>query len=221
MRAVFFDAVGTVIFPAVPATQVYAAAAERHGLTADPATLGSRVWGQFRVEEERDRDLNWLTSEARERERWRNIVYATLDGATDELFEELYQHFARPAAWIVTPTAAECIARLHANGVPMGMGSNYDSRLEAVVNGTTALRPLGERLVISSQVGVRKPGRGFFDHVIQSAGCAACDILFVGDDLENDFEGATAAGLRAVLLDEHGRHPHVNSRVRSLSEVVL
>jgi putative hydrolase of the HAD superfamily len=221
VRAVFFDAVGTVILPAVPATQVYATAAERHGLTTDPATLGSRLWGQFRAEEAHDRELNWVTSEARERERWRNIVFAAIDGATDDLFEELYQHFARPAAWIVTPTAAECIARLHANGVPVGMGSNYDSRLASVVNGTSALRPLGERLVISSQVGVRKPGRGFFEHVIQTAGCAPSDILFVGDDLQNDFDGATAAGLRAVLLDEHGKHPHVNPRVRSLSEVVL
>ncbi len=216
MQAVFFDAVGTVIFPAVPAAQVYAAAAVRHGLVADPAIVGPRLWAQFRVEESQDRELNWGTSEARERARWQNIVYAAVDGATDDLFDELYQHFAKPSAWTVPPVAADCIARLVASGVRVGMGSNYDSRLTSVVSGTPALQPLAERLVISSLVGTRKPGGAFFAEVVRVAGCDPSQITFVGDDVENDFEGATAAGLRAVLLDERGKHEHITPRVRSL-----
>ena len=216
MRTVFFDAVGTVIFPAVPAAEVYANAAKRHGLPADPAAIGPRLWAQFRVEETRDRESGWLTSEAREQERWRNIVFAAIDDATEELFLELYHHFAQPSAWAVPPAAADCIARLHSSKIRVGMGSNYDSRLTSVVNGTPALCPLADRLVISSLVGTRKPGAAFFDSVVLSAGCDAGDILFVGDDLENDYEGATAAGMRAVLLDEKGRYGQVRERVRSL-----
>ncbi len=219
MPAVFFDAVGTVIFPAVPAAEVYANAARRHGLPADPAVIGPRLWAQFRAEEVRDRERSWVTSEARERERWRNIVFAAIDGATDELFDELYHHFAKPSAWTVPPAAAECIARFVSQGVRVGMGSNYDSRLVSVVNGTPALQPLAERLVISSLVGTRKPGGAFFNAVVQVAGCEPADILFVGDDVENDFEGATAAGFRAVLLDEKGTHEHVARRVRSLADL--
>lgn len=217
--AVFFDAVGTVIFPAVPAAEVYAAAAKRHGMTADPATLGPRLWAQFRVEEALDRELNWATSEPRERERWLNIVSAAIPGATDDLFEELYLHFAKPHAWSVPPAAAECIARLHAQGVVLGMGSNYDSRLASVVSGTPALQPLAERLVISSLAGSRKPGQVFFEEVVRVAGCEPAEILFVGDDVGNDFQGATTAGMRAVLLDERDRHPHINARVRSLADL--
>lgn len=219
MKAVFFDAVGTVIFPSPTASTVYVQIAARHGLTLDPTTVRERLWTQFRVEEDRDRELNWATSEARERERWRNIVFAAVDGATDTLFEELYQHFAQPHAWVVPPTAAECIARLHARGIKVGMASNYDSRLERVVAGTPALSPMRDRLVISSLVGTRKPGEAFFADVIRTAGCDPADILFVGDDVENDFRGATAAGMRAVLLDEQGKHEHVSPRVRSLAEL--
>lgn len=219
MRAVFFDAVGTVIFPARPAADVYADAARRHGLNADPDEVRRRLWAHFRVEEATDRELNWVTSEARERERWRNIVFAAIDGATDELFVELYHHFAKPSAWSVPPVAAECIARLVSRGIVVGMGSNYDSRLASVVNGTPALRPLRERLVISSLVGVRKPGEGFFAEVTRAAGCDPSDILFVGDDLANDYHGATAAGMKAVLLDEHGRHEGIANRVRGLAEL--
>lgn len=217
--AVFFDAVGTVIFPARPASDVYAETARRHGLNADPDDIRRRLWAHFRVEEAIDRELNWVTSEDREQERWRNIVFAAINGATDELFAELYFHFANPSAWTVPPVAAECITRLVSQGFHVGMGSNYDSRLETVVSGTPALRPLRERLVISSLVGVRKPGEAFFAEVVRVAGCEPSDILFVGDDVENDYHGATAAGMKAVLLNEHGKYDHIPSRVRSLAEV--
>lgn len=216
-RAVFFDAVGTVLFPSPTASVVYVEVAARHGLTLDPTAVKTRLWAQFRAEEATDRERNWATSEEREEDRWRAVVFAAIDGATEDLFAELYQHFAQPHAWTVPPTATECIARLHATGVRVGMGSNYDSRLESVVAGTPPLHPLKDRLVISSLVGTRKPGRAFFDAVIQFADCDPADILFVGDDVENDYLGATAAGLTAVLLDEHDNHPDIPRRVRSLS----
>lgn len=219
-RAVFFDAVGTVLFPSPTASAVYVEAARRHGLNVDPTVVRTRLWEQFRHEEARDREAEWETNECRERERWRAIVFATLDGATAALFDELYQHFAQPTAWTVPPTAAECIARLHARGVPLGLASNYDSRLESVVAGTPALHPLRDRLVISSLVGVRKPGGRFFEAVVSVAGCDPADILFVGDDPENDYGGAAAAGLQAVLLDETGKHEQIRPRVRSLVELV-
>lgn len=219
MHAIFFDAVGTVIFPSPSASTVYVEVARRHGFALDPAAVRERLWTQFRVEETLDREREWVTSEAREEARWRAIVSAAVAGATDELFRELYLHFAQPHAWTVPPAAAECIARLHARGVKLGLASNYDSRLESVVAGTPAFHPLRDRLVISSLVGTRKPGRAFFDAVVQSAGCAPADILFVGDDVENDFVGATAVGMRAVLLDEHGKHEHISPRLRSLAEL--
>jgi putative hydrolase of the HAD superfamily len=218
-RAVFFDAVGTVLFPSPSAPAVYVEVARRHGLTLDPATVRDRLWAHFRDEERHDREQGWVTSEAREEARWRAIVSAAIHGATDELFRELYHHFAQPHAWAVPPAAAECIARLHTQGVRLGLASNYDSRLASVVEGTPALHPLRDRLVISSLVGWRKPARQFFDEVIRVGGCDPADTLFVGDDVENDFEGATAAGMRAVLLDEPGRHEQISPRVKSLAEV--
>jgi putative hydrolase of the HAD superfamily len=218
-RAIFFDAVGTVLFPSPGASTVYVEVARRHGLTLDPAAVRERLWAQFRIEDAADRECGWATSESREETRWRAIVFAAVDGATDDLFHELYDHFAQPHAWTVPPAAAECIARLHAQGVKLGLASNYDSRLATVVDGTPALHPLRERLVISSLVGWRKPGRQFFDVVTQVAGCEPADILFVGDDPENDFAGATSAGMRAVLLDDQGKHEHISRHIRSLAEL--
>ncbi len=221
IRAVYFDAVGTLIFPNPPASAVYAQVAGRHGRTIDPAAISPLLWQQFRIEDDLDRQFGWVTSEERERRRWRNIVSAVLPGSSDELFDELFQHFARPSAWVVPDDAARTLTELAAAGYWMGMASNYDRRLESVVQGSAALVSVRGWLVISSVVGVRKPGAGFFAAVVASAGCEPREILFVGDDVENDYEGATAAGLHAVLLDPKDKHPEVARRVRSLGELLL
>ena len=67
---------------------------------------------------------------------------------------------------------------------------------------------------------MRKPGAGFFREAARAANADVSEVLFVGDDLGNDYEGATAAGLPAVLLDPHGRHAHVPHRVTRLTELL-
>jgi len=222
IRAVAFDAVGTLLFPNPGATVVYAEVAARHGLAADTADIGPQLWAHFHIEDEKDRAAGWATSEQREQDRWRNIVFAALPGATETLFQELFLHFSHQSAWTVPPDAAEVLAELHRCGFLLGMASNYDSRLTTVMDGTPALAPVRERLVISSLVGVRKPGLAFFANgVLPAMGVPAGEILFVGDDHENDYLGATAAGMRAVLLDPKGKHPDVSERVAELRGLLV
>ena len=147
------------------------------------------------------------TSEAREVERWRRIVGQVLDDVTDPdaCFQELFEHFSRPEAWRCDPNAATTIATLARRGYVLGMASNYDQRLRSVVAGLTALHPL-QHLLISSEVGWRKPALQFFLAVGQACDLLPERILYVGDDVANDFEGARAAGLRSVLLDPKEKH---------------
>lgn len=201
IRAVVFDAVGTLIFPNPGAAIVYAEVANAHGIAIpERDQLSARLWAQFRIEDMLDRTNDWRTSEARECSRWRNVVNAAIPGASDVLFEELFQHFSLPTAWRVPEGAAAAIADLAQRGFILGMGSNYDARLRSVVEGTPALRPLAGHLVISSEVGFRKPAKQFFDAVCEHVQCEPREILFVGDDQENDIAGAQAAGMRAMLV---------------------
>jgi putative hydrolase of the HAD superfamily len=220
IRAVVFDAVGTVIFPNPSAVTVYTEVAAKYGLHLDPANLGPKLWAQFRIEEERDRADGWRTSENRERLRWRNIVNAAIPGATSELFEELFQHFAQPHAWKVPESAGSTIANLESRGLMLGMGSNYDSRLIQVVDGIPDLWPLQANLVISSLVGYRKPAEEFFLAVQTQLKLPPREILFVGDDVENDYEGALQAGFRAVLLDDCSRNTSVPQRIDQLLDLL-
>ena len=59
----------------------------------------------------------------------------------------------------------------------------------------------------------------FFEEVIRKAGCAPAQILYVGDDRRNDYDGARNAGMEAVLLDPKGAEPGIRS-IGSLLELI-
>ena len=214
-KAVFFDAVGTVLMPHPGAVTIYTEMARRYGLETD--AIRPRLIEAFHDEDWLDERANWVTSEDRERERWRTIVRRTLPGAPDDCFDELYQHFADPEAWRVPADAPGVFATLAERGLRLGLASNYDSRLDSVLAGRPELVRLAERVVISSRVGVRKPGAGFFRRVVELADCEADEVLLVGDDYGNDYLGATAAGMQAILLDPENRRPDIPQRVTSLA----
>jgi len=201
-RAVFFDAVGTLLFPEPAPFMVYAEVARRHGYETTPLEVRERFHPAYQAEDDIDRAAGWVTSEERERDRWRRIVAASLPGLSDPevCFRELWQHFATSAAWRVNPTAGPRIAQLCKRGITLGIGSNFDARLLTVLNGFPELALLRDRVVVSAAVGFRKPAVEFFREVVTLAQCEPGEVLFVGDDRENDYDGAIAAGLQAELL---------------------
>ena len=98
--AIFFDAVGTLLFPEPSAIEVYRAAAARRGLLLSSDEIRSRFIAAYQAEEATDQSANWITSEPREEMRWRRIVGTTLKGVADPdaCFRKLSEHFARPQA---------------------------------------------------------------------------------------------------------------------------
>jgi putative hydrolase of the HAD superfamily len=201
VRAVFFDAVGTLIHPEPSAAVVYATVARALDSRLSEEEIATRFRTAFAREDARDRANGWRTSEERERQRWRGIVAKVLDDVADGecCFLELFTHFGRPEAWRCDPETAGILTELERRGYVLGMASNYDARLNGVVAGLPELRPL-RHVVTSSEVGWRKPAREFFDALLGRVGLAPSQVLYVGNDRANDYEGALAAGLRAMLI---------------------
>lgn len=206
IRAVFFDAVGTLLFPRVPVTQTYSEFARRHGGHFDEAELRSRFLDAFARQEKRDSHDNWRTDEAREQARWRTIVTEVLPiESCDACFADLWHYYSTPAAWSVNPEAGQVLADLDRRRLTLGVASNFDTRLLDLLAVIPELALLRNNAVISAAVGWRKPAREFFAEVVKAASCPPEQILLVGDDLRNDIHGASAAGLRAVLFDPESR----------------
>jgi len=221
IQAVVFDAVGTLIHPEPPAPLVYATVGARFGSTLSPQTIAERFAAAFQREEEVDRAIGLRTSEDREQERWRRIVASVLDEVTDpeECFRELYLHFSRPGAWRCEPEAIATLEQLPDHGYTLGLAANFDTRLKNVLAGFPMLWTIAQ-VVISSEIGWRKPAPAFFARVCQELALPAEQVLYVGDDLDNDYGAAGAAGLRAVLFDPENRAPANVTRIGRLADLL-
>ncbi len=216
---VALDAVGTLIDPDPPVAEAYAEAASRQGVVLDRAVIEARFHQSFRAAEVDEARGPLATDEPTERRRWRRIVANVLPEVADLAcaFEELWTHFGRPDAWRCFPDVGPTLQALRGRGVPIRIASNFDGRLRVVVQGLPELAWLSEALVISSEVGYRKPHPEFYRAVCASLALPPERILSVGDDEENDVLGAERAGLRGLLIDRRGRRAEAISSLSSLA----
>jgi putative hydrolase of the HAD superfamily len=228
IRWIAFDAVGTLIDPNPPAGVVYHRVGLRHGSRLSAVEVAMRFRRALCGAAECD-DLDCgcreagdrlHTCETRERLRWQRIVQAVLDDVANPqgCFEELFAHFGQPSSWICFPEVEATLAALRERGLRLAVSSNFDARLNTVMDGLSALRPI-ELRVISSQVGHRKPSRRFFESLLLRTGCEPAELLFVGDNPQTDVAAAVAAGIPSLRID---RSPAAteNRSVRSLREIV-
>lgn len=206
VRAIFFDAVGTLIHPDPSASSVYVEVGRKFGSQLEPAEVRRRFACAFREQEQADIATHYRTDEARERKRWQAIVASVLDdvGDRDACFRTLYDHFASPRAWRVESDAGQVLRALEEKGFLVGIASNFDHRLRDILQGIRELSWI-RHLLISSEIGWKKPAPAFYACLCRQIDFPPSRVLFVGDDPVNDFQGASAGGLHALLVDpEHG-----------------
>ena len=116
------------------------------------------------------------------------------------------------------PDVLPALAELRDRGVTLVIASNWDCSLPDWL-APTGIMELVDGLVTSAEVGAPKPDSRVFERALAVAGVAPSEALHVGDKVDNDIEGAEAAGVRGVLLQREGEPPpHVES-VRSLQEL--
>ena len=95
------------------------------------------------------------------------------------------------------PDAFSALEAVRALGLRIGLAGNQSAGLE----GWTRDAGLPVDVIGSSASwGVRKPERAFFERMVAEAGCAADELAYVGDRVDNDVVPALAAGLVAVHL---------------------
>lgn len=134
------------------------------------------------------------------------------------------------SAWIWRypyPEGVKALWLLHQRGARLGVVSNAEGQVEGVLRNLCICQvgrgggvPV-EVVVDSKVVGVSKPDPAIFDHALGAMGVDPGDLVYVGDSIRNDVEGALAAGITPLLLDPHDDRPSAPCRrVRSLLELV-
>lgn len=95
--------------------------------------------------------------------------------------------------------ALDTMAALRARGMRVGVLSDCTVELAETWEGLP-LAPLVDAVVLSCQVGRRKPDPELFRLVAGRLGAAADECLYVGDGGSNELSGARAQGMTAVML---------------------
>jgi putative hydrolase of the HAD superfamily len=236
LRLVFFDAAGTLFHTREPAGLSYAKIARRFGVEADERLVIDSFRRAFSTAPGLAFGPGHEAALLRqlEREWWHRLVRSTFTGLGefadfDAYFDALFAFFADPANWTCDPEAPMLLAALRESGLGLGVISNFDFRIYAILD-ALGLRRYFESITISSEAGYAKPAPEIFQLALQRHSLPASEALHVGDSEALDVAGAHAAGIASVLVDPGALKPDQPegspsfserrfARVRSLGEV--
>ncbi|MDD4932789.1 MAG: HAD-IA family hydrolase [Methylacidiphilaceae bacterium] len=206
IRVVLFDLVGTILEPAVPAGETYAAAAARHGLQVDPKTVAS----QFRqaLWRHRYRPQATVPSDGDDRAYWGEIIRESFAPALgsglgqekrEAIVEELYEQYGHGSAWRLYPETRRVLADLRGLGLRLGILSNWDRRARRVL-ADLGLVELFSAIFLCAELGAAKPDPRLYRLVSERLGCPPAALLLVGDDPENDGTAPRACGYASCVV---------------------
>ena len=220
--AVLFDAGGTLI--RLDYAFMRACAARRDHAIDDTALAR----GEAEVRREIDRRAG-QTGGPRDRDADRVARYfgAVLESAgvardaAEAAAIELAEEHARANLWrVAMPGAADVLAALRARGFRVGVVSNADGRVAALL-ADAGLAPHLETIVDSHLEGVEKPDPEIFRRALARIAVPASRPVYVGDIFAIDVLGARAAGLAPILIDETGGYADVECpRIAALAELL-
>jgi putative hydrolase of the HAD superfamily len=205
IKAIFFDAVGTLFHLSGTVGHHYALVASQVGLKLDAHHLDDAFYSAWKRMPSRaaidgprqNDDKDW----------WRELVDLILAQVApslsqfdrDNFFEIAYEHFAESGVWELYPEVPGVLEQLQPH-FQLAVISNFDGRLRFI------LRHLGisnffTHIFISSEIGADKPDPEIFRRALKLIDLKSNEVLHVGDDSERDWEAAGAAGLLTFRLD--------------------
>jgi putative hydrolase of the HAD superfamily len=226
IKAVFFDAAGTLIKPARSVGESYAAIAAKHGKEVSSTNITER----FRTCFDAAPRLAFPsatedTVAALERDWWKSLVAQVFEPWSpfvrfEEYFAELFAYFASPNAWTLYPEVLETLTSLKERDLILDVISNFDSRLVRILDGLGAGAQF-ENIFVSSRVGYAKPDGRIFNAALSCHGLAPAQALHVGDSEINDLSGANQAGIKGILV-ERGKTSaaQASDRINSLRSIL-
>ena len=205
LKAIFFDAVGTLFYLSKTVGDHYALVAKEVGLTLDAQQLDrafftawKRMLPRAAIDGPRQNDdKGW----------WRQLVNLVLDQVApslsepdrDNFFEVAYEHFAEADVWELYPEVFDVLENLEPR-FQLAVISNFDGRLRFILE-HLGISKFFVHVFVSSEIGADKPDPEIFRRALKISDLKPNEVLHVGDDPERDWEAATAAGLSIFRLD--------------------
>jgi HAD superfamily hydrolase (TIGR01662 family) len=112
----------------------------------------------------------------------------------DLLHDHWNAHFGSTA--VCFPGVPDMLADLDRTAIKLGVITNGNSVMQRSKIEALGIAPLLDVIVVSSEVGIRKPDRRIFSLALEKLRATPEEAWFVGDHPDQDIRGAAAAGLR-------------------------
>src|SRR5882672_4780248 len=205
IKAIFFDALGTLFYLTRTVGDHYAAVGAEIGLKLDPDKLdrafvsaGNHMPKRTATDGPRENDdKHW----------WRELVDLVLDQAApslskfdrDNFFEIAYDHFGEADVWELYPEVIGVLEKLRPR-FQLAVISNFDGRLRFILQ-HLGISKFFTHIFISSEIGADKPDPEIFRRALNLIDLKPDEVLHVGDDPQRDWKAASAAGLSIFRLD--------------------
>jgi len=209
IRAVFFDVGHTLLAPHPSVSEVCRQVLAQAGHMRDLSAIDRLMPLVNAYYEDRYRtDDTFWTSEEETSTVWVGMYSVLcrelgLEANAATLARRVYDEFGHASRWRVYDDVVPAFERLRARGIRIGIISNWDSRLTRVLEGLGVV-PYTETIVSSADVKLHKPDPRIFELACARLGVHASEAAHVGDHYYADIVGATAAGMRALLVDRSG-----------------
>jgi HAD superfamily hydrolase (TIGR01549 family) len=150
-----------------------------------------------------------------------------LTPSTQEVFERaLVAHMEGLAKAMEFPAESLRVLEWARKRYRVGMVSNFDHPPAAYkVMAEQGVRGFFEEIIISGEVGWRKPSREIFRIAFERMGIGPAEAIFVGDNLEIDILGAKQVGMDVIWLNRRGEvltdgFPQPDYTIEHLEELI-
>jgi HAD superfamily hydrolase (TIGR01509 family) len=220
LETVFLDAGGVLVYPNW--TRISDALRVR-GINVDPSALAR---AELQAKKQIDvRHTIATTNDAARGWLYFNLIFehagVPVGPEVQDALKELHAYHQTSNLWEYVPAGvAPALAALRQRGLKLTIVSNANGKLGLLFD-RLALAGCVDCLLDSHDEGVEKPDPRFFEIALERSGARRETTIHVGDLYHVDVQGARAAGLRGVLLDEGNLYAEVDCpRVRSLQELV-
>jgi len=205
IKAIFFDAVGTLFYLTRTVGHHYALVGREVGLTVDAHQLDRAFYSAWKKMPHRAAILG--PRENDDKAWWRELVDLVLDRVApslseldrDNFFEVAYEHFAESGVWELYPEVPGVLKELQPH-FQLAVISNFDGRLRFILE-HLGISKFFTHIFISSETGADKPDPEIFRRALKLIDLEPDEVLHVGDDPQRDWEAASEAGLSTFELD--------------------
>jgi HAD superfamily hydrolase (TIGR01662 family) len=220
VRAVFFDAGGTLIYLD---RRFLIERLAGHGLDVDDATFIAADRDATRHAVELMRTGQAVDDTSRWRAYGRRLLRTLGCGpiTTMRVGRAIRARHAEGLLWShIEPGTPETLRTLRARGYRLAVVSNADGRVASFLE-HAGLDACFDEIIDSSEVGVEKPDPGIFRIACERVGVEPAHAVHIGDILEIDVVGARAAGVHPILFDPHDAFPDPDcDRIRAIPDLL-